>query len=241
MIVPDTVVASKALALPSSGSRPATASTMMMSLPIVRCLHARIASRRELHSLTSCSRRPLWRPRAVHCPGAGGWPTQAPWWWACNHVSPSSHGMQILCTSQQRQRAATSATMRWLCRLQDLRQSLHGLPPDLQAREQEAGQDWSWGTPTQWWLPMMANEAPRVDGGKGETRKAYQILAVWGGLGCPSSRSPANSGPSSLAALVNVESRVLRDSNTKMMLVMANKPRPMDIVTAEGCPVSTLL
>ncbi len=35
----DTVVASSALASPISGSRPATASTMMMSRPIVRCLH----------------------------------------------------------------------------------------------------------------------------------------------------------------------------------------------------------
>ena len=68
---------------------------------------------------------------------------------------------------------------------------------------------------------------------------AHQILAVWGGEGTPFSSSPANSGPSSFAALVNVESRVLRDSNTKMMLVTAKRPCPMDLVTAEGCPVST--
>ncbi len=66
-------------------------------------------------------------------------------------------------------------------------------------------------------------------------------MAVCGGCGTPLSRSPANSGPRSLAALVKVESRVLRDSNTKMMLVVANRPFPMVLVTADGCPVSTAL
>ena len=35
---------------------------------------------------------------------------------------------------------------------------------------------------------------------------------------------PANSGPSSLAALVKVESSVLSDSNTNMMFVIWNRP-----------------
>ncbi len=71
------------------------------------------------------------------------------------------------------------------------------------------------------------------------THCAHHILAVWGGEGTPFSRRPANSGPRSFAALVNVESRVLRDSKTNMMLVTANRPCPTDLVTAEGCPVST--
>lgn len=37
-IVPETVVASSALASPRSGSSPATASTIMITRPIVRCL-----------------------------------------------------------------------------------------------------------------------------------------------------------------------------------------------------------
>ena len=69
----------------------------------------------------------------------------------------------------------------------------------------------------------------------------HEILAVWGDEGTPFSRRPANSGPSSFAALVNVESRVLRDSKTKMMLVTANRPCPTVLVTAEGCPVNTPL
>ena len=40
---------------------------------------------------------------------------------------------------------------------------------------------------------------------------------------------------------MNVESRVLRDSKTNIMLVTANRPCPTDLVTAEGCPVNTPL
>lgn len=53
---------------------------------------------------------------------------------------------------------------------------------------------------------------------------AHHILAACGGLGVPSSRRPANSGPSSLAALVKVESRVLSDSKMKMMFVTEKRP-----------------
>lgn len=57
--------------------------------------------------------------------------------------------------------------------------------------------------------------------GEGER---HQILAAWGGLGVPSSMRPANSGPSSLAALVKVESSVLSDSKMNIILVIEKSP-----------------
>jgi hypothetical protein len=120
-MVPETVVASRAFASPSNGSRPATASTTMMMRPIVRCL--------DRH----------------HCAHSGSSVEQA---------FGQSRGKKCIY-----QRA-----------------------------------------------------------------KSDQILAVWGGLGVPSSSRPANSGPSSLAALVNVESSVLSDSKINMMLVIEYSP-----------------
>ena len=67
---------------------------------------------------------------------------------------------------------------------------------------------------------------------------AHVSEARCGGLGVPSSSSPANSGPNSLAADVKVESSVDRLSKMKMRLVMLNRPTPKKRDTAAGCPPS---
>ncbi len=54
----------------------------------------------------------------------------------------------------------------------------------------------------------------------------------------PSSSRPANSGPNSLAADVNVESSVDRLSKMKMRLVMLNRPSPKKRDTSDGSPPS---
>ena len=67
------------------------------------------------------------------------------------------------------------------------------------------------------------------------------LLAVWGGWGCPRSRIPRNSGPSSLAAEVKVESRVDNDSVMKMILVTEYMAVPKYLDTAVGFPASMFL
>ena len=68
----------------------------------------------------------------------------------------------------------------------------------------------------------------------------YLLLAVCGGWGLPVSRIPRNSGPSSLAADVKVESRVDKDSVMKMMLVTEYKAVPKYLETAVGLPANKL-
>lgn len=70
---------------------------------------------------------------------------------------------------------------------------------------------------------------------------AELLLADWGGCGRPPSRMPRNSGPNSLAAEVNVESSVDKDSVMKMMLVTEYMAVPKYLDTAVGFPANMFL
>ncbi len=69
---------------------------------------------------------------------------------------------------------------------------------------------------------------------------AHLLVADCGGCGRPPSRIPRNSGPSSLAADVKVESKVDKDSVMKMMLVTEYMAVPKYFETAVGLPASIL-
>ena len=68
----------------------------------------------------------------------------------------------------------------------------------------------------------------------------HLLLAVCGGWGLPVSRIPRNSGPSSLAAEVKVESSVDKDSVMNMMLVTEYIAVPKYLDTAVGLPANML-